>query len=369
MRFIIAAALMLVTAGCAQTRMHWSEAAANPPPTPAGFAEEMVQAIQFSEITYGNGIRDTWAKRTAAAARFSAAGYHSLYYLPSYNWFIRDPNLFVLGRTGSHEIMILFTGTEVYDNPYDIIQDTKTNLYFDDPEPGDLYIPAGHAGFRAGVLNLINVGFLPRTLSLNDLRGDGCQEPNASALVDFSCRYRIADPTRTDPIQVTIVGHSLGAGLAQIMTPSVEGLSWYNDGTSDAPAWRVRRREGWPFRVHHLFAFAPPLAVYSHDDDTCVEIQPNNPIAILRDRSIYGGPSLHERASMVIHEGDMVPVIWNPVRRNMHCVPGQHFGRFFSIPRNGGAMLDGRDVDWRINRPHASASYQTSIEAWAARQR
>jgi hypothetical protein len=368
MRYAIGAALMLATAGCAQTRMHWQDAAVGAPPPPSTFTQEMVQAIQFVEITYGNGIPDTWTKRTTAATRFSEAGYNSLYYLPQYNWFIRDPNLFVLGQRHSHELMILFTGTEVYDNPYDIIQDTKTNLFLDDPDPGDLYLPAGHAGFRAGVLNLINVGFLPRELTMNDLRGEGCDRRRTSRLIEFICRYEIADPARTDPIEVTIVGHSLGAGLAQIATPPFEGLSWYNDGSQDEPDWRVRRREGWPFRVRHLFAFAPPFAVYSHDDDTCDEIERNNPIQILRDASLYDGPTLYDRASMIIHEGDMVPVLWNPVRRNMHCVPGQHFGRLYSIPRDGSAMEDGREENWRINRPHASRSYQDAIEAWAARQ-
>lgn len=368
MRFVLAAALMLVTAGCAQTRMHWLEAATNPPAPPQTFAEEMVQAIRFAEITYGNGIDDTWMKRTEAAARFSAEGYNSLYYLPRYNWFLSDPNVFVLGRRHSHAVMILFTGTEVSDNPYDIVQDVKTNLYRDTEVEGNLYMPAGHAGFRAGILNLINVGFIRRDLTMQDLRGEACQDQRQGRFAEFICRYEIADPARTDPIEVTVVGHSLGAGLAQIATPAFEGLSWHNAGTSEAPDWRVRRREGWPLRVRHLFAFAPPLAVYSHSDETCEEIQPNNPIQILRDPTLYDGPTLHDRTSMVIREGDMVPVAWNPVRRDMHCVPGQHFGTLYNIPRNGSAMEDGRQEDWRIDRPHASSSYQRAIEAWAARQ-
>lgn len=321
-------------------------------------ADEMLEAISLAEISYGNGIEGTWAKRQAAAAVFSQAGYNVLYYIPNYNWFLRDPNLFVLGRTGSNSITILFTGTEVADNPYDIVQDLKTSAFADDPNESFYYIPNGHAGFRAGIANLIEQGFFADIGTLESLRTRRCTDeqgnfavaPQDVSLADFICRYRIR--AGDDPIEVTIIGHSLGAGLAQMSLGVFSGLRWMNG--------QVQRDPDWPLLVRRMYAFAPPLALYTRYERTCDPLsEEENPI------NVYNRFGLVDISHQVIRDGDVVPAAWNPVR-NMHCVVGEHFGHYYRIPRSGNTVhYEGIGQElWRLDRPHASRSYEAAIRRW-----
>jgi hypothetical protein len=372
MRLATIAASVLMLCGCA-TKTLWSEPDrfATQKPVPFSSKEpftEMLEAIELSEISYGVGITNTWAKREAAAARFSRLGYSVLYYHPQYRVIFRDPNLYLLGRKNSHEITVLFTGTEVADNPLDIVQDLKTS-YREDAAGSSFYIPPGHSGFRAGVINIIRRGFFKHATSRTAIneRCTDIESGRTSAasthdvgIADFICRFDILDPKMgNSPIKLRIIGHSLGAGLAQISMGPFSGLGWEKQigaGTSIDNTWVPQKKQNWPFQVDRAYFFAAPYAIYTRDSETCA------PLTNVHDGITTLKQVLpKDRVFTVNREGDMVWTLWNPVKPSMHCVEGEHFGRYFRISH------DGEDIDelnlksMRLDFPHASSSYEEAI--------
>lgn len=402
MRWVGVFVMLALLGACVQSRVHEVRAAHfsipaavssssrcghyTPPPAGATVDErDMLETIRLIDVSYGNGLRETWDKRTAAANCFSAMGYNVLYYHPTYSAIFRDPNVFILGRSGSSEIIFLFTGTEYNDNWFDVVQDFRTRTTGDTPAAGRFYIPTGHAGYRDGVANLIRDQFLPLPRDANgdpstrdedglrwsDLTTncDPGQRYGGSVLVRFICDNQIASPNdRDQKIDVILTGHSLGAGQAQLAMPMLDGLVWAGNADN---GFSVQPNEFWPFRVRHLYAFAPMLAVYARDHDTCAPLNSDrrprglnhvNPFEVIERHG------LNTRASMIIREGDMVPVFWSPLASDPHCVPGQHFGTYYRINHEG-TRMDRVDLDhWALDRPHTSEHYMAPVEDYVRRQ-
>jgi hypothetical protein len=116
------------------------------------YVSRFPSAIEFAEASYGNvrGLR-TLEKRDYAGAYYEQQGYRAFYYHPRYSILLRDPNVFLIARPGSHRVMVLFHGTEWGDNWFDVVQDLRMRTSRAEVNEGSLYIPTGHLKkFRGG---------------------------------------------------------------------------------------------------------------------------------------------------------------------------------------------------------------------------
>ena len=115
----------------------------------------------MSDITYAEDQHTTRDKREKAAALFGEFGFDALYYHPKISWFTRNPNLFVLSRKQSNHLYIVLHGTELFDDPNDILTNLSMDIDYDTaPEEGALYLPTGHKGYRKSAGNLLDKRFV-----------------------------------------------------------------------------------------------------------------------------------------------------------------------------------------------------------------
>ena len=324
----------------------------------------IADAALLMEISYCNTEqKNVRKKREDAAFDYRALGFDAAYFHPRYYFFLHDPNLFLLGRPGSNELTVVFTGTEIAFNPFDIIQDLRTGLSYKGRKDGKPYVPRGHAGFRSSFRNVIRKDFFENAMTFTALN-DHCDrlslntQPNGFddsprvSLANFICRNEIRNGNPNEKIKITVIGHSLGAGIGQMSLGAFEGLTWRREKGVDAQI--EKPSEDWPFVVKTAYFFAPPLALYPRDRD-CNKHQGAGPI------DVYERNTLHKRTFAVIRDGDMVPAIWNPIKRSAHCVEGQHFGTFVRIPRGEGTAFI-ESVDWENAEPHRPRNYRSAID-------
>ena len=174
------------------------------------------------------------------------------------------------------------------------------------------------------------------------------------SLLDYVCINDVHDPTLGDTIDITLVGHSLGAGIGQLALGALSGLALHN--VQENGEFDVAPLPDWPFNLRHAFLFAPPLSVYTSEEETCRRMdEATSPLAI------YARNGISEHSYMVIHRGDMIPTIWNPLSANdVHCVLGEHFGHLVDISRNGDVTIHD-DVDWSYERPHHTWTYRNAL--------
>ena len=388
--FFISAIASMCTAGCVSTETLWQEGlmeshrdykdfgdgldsdALSVSPSDQSTLDALYEAITLSDITYAEniGASNKKEKRENAARWFAARGYDSLYYNPRVNWFVREPNLFVLGKAKSNHIIIVFHGTEAFDDPTDLFTNiqTKTDDALLDDAQG-MYLPSGHRGFRRAALNLLRRGFVSPDMadrsiaeqcsnSANELTFDkdlGHLQTKSThpTLLNFICAHDIHDENAGPTIDITLIGHSLGSGIAQMSLGFFDGLMAPQN--AEAEPTEVSRKEHWPFRVRQAFLFAPPLALHTRSNGECERNTQNNPV------DIYRREELTSRTHMIIRQGDMIPFLWNPLNAfGVHCVQGEHFGHLVDIDRSGNVSLMG-EVDWKLREPHHSASYRSAL--------
>lgn len=125
---------------------------------------------------------------------------------------------------GTTDYMILaFRGTEFTKEVKDIILDVKLSTYYQDS--GYSNLPAGHGGFRRGIMNLIDNNNI-----FNELR-------------NFQ---KVCNINNVDNFPVYTTGHSLGAALATII---IEPLNYEK------------------FNFSGCYNFAPPLVISKTDSE------------------------------------------------------------------------------------------------------
>ena len=193
------------------------------------------------EFTWDNSI---WFGRIRATEVFAKLGFRAAYVHPNYNWFFRDPNYYVLGIPGSNRVTIVIPGTEGGSNPLDNWQNIKATAFWDKPgtqrkaRVQRAYIPRGHTGFRSSASAALRHGNLfehanSKTELLNYC---GSFEPEKRIktdsdfgtfhIADFICLNNIMSPDSDGSINVVLVGHSRGAGIAQMLAPAIDGYYW-----------------------------------------------------------------------------------------------------------------------------------------------
>lgn len=305
----------------------------------AGACELLSLVSRFMLMSYASD------KAGDGVDAFEALGYHASYHTAVHNALVRRPRLFFVSRSASNRVFVVFPGTE---DAFDWGQNAKFGRRIDTRNDGTFYLPPGHAGFRRGMMNIID----SRIIDAREFRAGGLDcarlPETRSRLTEHVCRFDV-QRSPGDRVQLVLVGHSRGAGFIQIGALAFHGLQW-RDG-------RVERDASWPYDVEALFAFAPPYAIYRDPDR-----RPVDQWALLAQ---YG---LARRAYMIIQDGDLVPTIWSPFNdRDIGYNQGRHFGHFIRITRDRRAFVDHLPFEdhiqeWDIEFPHSSQLYCTSIQ-------
>ena len=233
----------------------------------------------------------------------------------------------------------------------DWYENAKFGSYSPVYRDGQYYVPPGHAGFRRGMLNVINFGVL--ALNEFDERPLNCAAPRsgASGLSRHICEHSVM--RGQEPVETVIVGHSRGAGIGILLATAFAGLEIQRPAQG-GPA-TVARQAHWPLTLQAVIGFAPPYAVYGRPDAQAPEGIPDH-WTILRDNEII------DRTIWLLNERDIVP--------NLSFGHGRHFGHRFRIQGNRRVSYDGMDwgADTSFARAHSSIGYCADTLAALAQQ-
>ena len=287
-------------------------------------------------------------KAVDGVAAFNALGYDATYFPARVGAFGGTTDLFLVSQAQSNRLFVVITGTESVRDWY---ENAKFGSYRPVYRDGQYYVPPGHAGFRRGMLNVINAG----VLAINEFDEEplDCRAPRAGAsgLSRHICRYRVM--RGQGPVETVIVGHSRGAGIGILLATAFAGLEIQRpvQGVSAT----VARQTHWPLRLHAVIGFAPPYAVYRRADAEAPEGIPDH-WTILEDNGII------ERTIWFINERDIVP--------SLSFGQGRHFGHRFRIQGNRRVSYDGMDwgPDTSFLGAHSSVGYCADTLAALVRQ-
>jgi len=311
------------------------------------FCSRLLESASLVPISY---MRPKHNNPDGPITHYQEKGYYVTFFSPSRRLFWNFPETFILSSPDSRDVFIVFTGSEATD---DWVRNIWARHYPEVATPGASYIPPGAGGIRSGVRNLLYHEFVTPPHSLR-----------TSILNDHWMRFHPGDVdalTQEDAISIYIVGHSQGAGIAQVAATVLHGLCTVEaeSGCTVDPALSaansdigddndVGRFSDWPYAVRGIFAYAPPYII---------------------SRSYEGSRShwatLHQyqlvdRTVMIIREGDPVPTLYNAAK-SIHFVEGQHFGRLLHINRRGDIVRLDNTPGWNFNHPHRSTDYCASV--------
>jgi hypothetical protein len=329
----IMALAMFATSGIAaaqpQPGQTLPEACASLPVTDA--CALIAEAARMLEPSYARN------KAVEGVAAFNALGYDATYFAARAGAFAVTTDLFLVSRRGSNRLFVVITGTE---SPRDWYENAKFGSYAPAYLDGQFYVPPGHAGFRRGMLNVVNDG----VVAINEFdQGElNCAAPAArpSGLARHLCQYQVA--SGVGPIETVIVGHSRGAGIGILLATVFAGLE-IQRSAPNGPA-TVARQAHWPLVLHAVIGFAPPYAIYHRVDPNAPAGFPDQ-WTVLRDHGILA------RTIWFINERDIVP--------SLSLGDGRHFGHRFRIRGTGEVRYDG-DVwgpDTSLLGAHSSVGY------------
>ena len=253
-----------------------------------------------------------------ALKAFNARGLDATYFSPDTLIDPKYPEVFILSQRRSNAITLLFVGTNSFN---DWIQNAKSTNYEDIPFEGNYYIPAGHAGFRRGIFNLINMDFFNMVID------------------DHVKEYDVSNNSG-EKIKVHLIGHSQGGGIAQLIAPAVEGCVYKNENIDC---------EKGKYIVDKIFAYGVPYAVSTFRGEKDWDYMNDN----------YG-----QRTYMVLKDSDLVAAVYNALKYE-RTVPARHFGKFVRITRDND--LSTEEIDWGKDllykdQPHYIKNYKSALE-------
>lgn len=270
-------------------------------------------------------------KARGGVAAFRALGYDAQYYLARAGRLQGTTDVFLVSRPRSNRLFVVITGTE---STRDWLENAKIGKYTAAYRDGQFYVPPGHAGFRRGMLNIVNSGLL-RLREFDDAPLDCARAPaNASKLARYLCAHQVA--SGSGAVETVIVGHSRGAGIGLLMATVLAGLEIRV--AKGAPA-SVAPQTHWPLSLRAVIGFAPPYAVYARSD---AELGMPPPAGIDDQWTLLQRYRIPERTFLFLNERDLVP--------GLSLGEGRHFGHRFRIRGTGAVFYDG--MDWG---PDASA--------------
>lgn len=276
-----------------------------------------------------------------AIAAFAALGYEAEYIPARAGGLQGTIDVFLVSRPRTNRLYFVVTGTE---SVRDWLENAKVGKYTARYADGQFYVPPAHAGFRRGMLSIINGGTL--RLREFDERPLDCakQDTGASRLARYLCAHAVADGSGR-PIETVIVGHSRGAGIGLVMATALAGLQIRMP--KDAPA-SVERQRHWPLTLHAIVGYAPPYAIYSRSDAAQgMKVPPG----IGDQWSILAQSGIPARTFLFLNERDVVPMA--------SLGYGRHFGHRFRIRSTGAVIYDGEDwgPDASAGEAHSNVGY------------
>lgn len=286
----------------------------------------------------------SYMKPDAAGAveAFRARGYDATPWKAGSRWFGHANQIYLVSRSGSNRLYVVIRGT---DNFGDVVQDLKAKSYTDTYRDGQFYLPPGHGGFRRGMLNIINSGVL--RMNEFDAQFDcGRLGRRSSLLARHLCRNGM--PTGPGEVEVVLVGHSLGAGIALVGASAFAGLE-HRKVPGDMI---IDGQKYWPLRLAAVVGFAPPYAVYSRTDlEAGIKVPPG-----YQDQwSILGKSGIIDRTILFINDRDLVP--------GLSVGYGRHFGHRFRVDRDDRVTYDGRTTtrDLNVIQAHGNTGYCSAV--------
>ena len=233
-------------------------------------------------------------------------------------------NVFLAAQKGSNRIYIILTGTQ---SSRDWLENAKYHAFTATYKDGEFYTPPGHAGFRRGMLSIVNGGLFK--INEYDDSGINCSAlPNSASLIShFICDSGVQDG-KGKPINTIIVGHSRGSAIGQIIVPIVDGFEFksLSDGTV-----KVGRQNHWPLRLQALIGFAPPYAVYAKTDR---EVGLKVPAGVPDQWQFLKDQGYFNKTVLFIDDRDAVPLA--------SLGHGRHFGYRYRITGYGAVLFDGQ---------------------------
>lgn len=284
-------------------------------------------------------------KVAAAKAAFAARGYVSRYVAAKKGAFQSTTDVFLVTRPGTNRLFIVITGTE---SARDWAENAKYNAYTASYEDGQFYIPPGHAGFRRGMLNIINSGVF-KIGEFDDAPLDCAKAgPRRSILSDFICEHHM--PTGPGQIDAVIVGHSRGSGIGVVLATAVAGLE-IKRPEKNGPV-TVAPRKFWPLTLRAVIGFAPPYAIYIRSD---AEAGMKVPPGFEDQWSILNRYGIPQKTVLFINDRDVVPALSVGL--------GRQFGHRYMIKPSGAVVYDGTDwgEDLSLIDAHRSERYCTNV--------
>lgn len=286
-------------------------------------------------------------KATAGVAAFEALGYKTTY-IPARAGSLQGvTDVFLASRPGTNRLFIVITGTE---STRDWIENAKFGSYTSRYKDGQFYVPPGHAGFRRGMLNIVNDDVI-RIDEFDsgplDCTGDARRRSRLSRHI---CEHGLS--REPGGIETVIVGHSRGAGIGLLMATAFSGLEIVQP-VPGGPA-EVRRQAYWPLSLKAVITFAPPYAVYRRTDR---QLGLDIPAGMPGQWEILAREGIPAKTISFLNEQDIVPLVSLGV--------GRHFGHRFRIGRHGGATYEGNDwgPDSDLKRAHSSHFYCSDVLA------
>ena len=311
LRIYLCIAIVLLT-GCAHL---YTESKSNEP-----HSKSLWTGVLLNDLQVGAHFIDiSYLGEELATERYNKLGLDVTYYSPydileSSNY----PEAFILSRKKSNSVTILFVGTN---SKYDWLQNTKSTNYEDKVIEGNYYIPPGHAGYRRGIMNLIIRGFFGNILD------------------DHAKNHSVRDGSGQN-IRIRLLGHSQGAGLAQLAAPIIDGYRYINGIRSKSRSSK--------YILEKLYAYGAPYTISTEGDDWTFM---NN---------TYGGLSY-----MILKDGDLVASIYNSYKYE-RTVPSRHFGNYIRITRDNEVKREitswGKDVEYG-NEPHYIKGYRSALDS------
>ncbi len=260
-------------------------------------------------------------------------------------------DIFLASRPKSNRLFIIITGTE---SAKDWFENAKFGSYSPVYRDGQFYVPPGHAGFRRGMLNIVNDKVIRQNEFDKSLKCTGPRS-DRSWLADHICLFKL--PQGRKAIDAVIVGHSRGAGIGLLMATAFAGLEFTTRGNELI----VDEQAAWPLDLKAVIAFSPPYAVYRMTDQQAGLPVPRG----FPDHwAILQRYSLPQRAISFLDEQDIVPLLSLGL--------GRHFGHRFRIGRDTaityegfgrglGTEGDGWGLDSDLGRAHSSHHYCQNV--------
>jgi|GEM_PF-3660531 len=280
-------------------------------------------------------------KKNAGEDAFRKLGYNVTYIPARHGWLQGTTDVFLASRPGSNRLFIVITGTE---SVRDWAENAKFGSYTNRYKDGQFYVPPGHAGFRRGMLNVVNDDVIRiNEFDTNPLDCAG-EARKRSRLSRHICEYGL--PRSKGGIEAVLVGHSRGAGVAMIMATAFSGLEIVRP--DDNGPVKVRRQNYWPLSLNAVITFAPPYAIYRRTDREAGLTVPEG----LPDQwEILEQEGIPQKTISFVNEQDIVPLLSLGL--------GRQLGHRFRIARSGAVTYEGRDwgPDSDLKRAHSSHYY------------